>query len=97
MPRVKKHGNQLTLPDDLREALSSAEEDELEAEVVQDGVLVRSSASTRRGSALARIHQAQQAVRLSPELDAMSPQERDEMIVEEVKAYRKEQGQKDHA
>lgn len=95
MPMVKKHGNQLTLPDELREALSSASDDELEAEVVEEGVLVRSSASTRRKVALDRIHKAQASVRLSRELSSLSPEQRDAMIVEEVKAYRRERRQQD--
>jgi hypothetical protein len=37
MPTVKIKGNQLTLPDDLRQALTSAEDDLIDAEEVEQG------------------------------------------------------------
>ena len=86
MSRVKIRRNQLTLPDELRQVLSSADEDELEAELVEGGVLLRPSREARRRAALERIHRAQASVRLSPELAALSPEERERRIVELLEA-----------
>ena len=86
MTRVKMRRNQLTLPEELRRALSNADEDELDAELVEGGVLVRPSKEARRRAALERIHKAQASVRLARELEALSPEERDRKIVELVEA-----------
>ena len=48
MPKVSIHGNQLTLPDDLREILTSAEDDSLDAEEVDEGILLKRSPPHRR-------------------------------------------------
>jgi bifunctional DNA-binding transcriptional regulator/antitoxin component of YhaV-PrlF toxin-antitoxin module len=63
MPRVKITGNRLTLPDELRQALTSAEDDLIEAEEVEQGVLLRRSPAARRGAALRQIRTAQRNVR----------------------------------
>jgi len=63
MPRVKITGNQLILPDDLRQALTSAEDDLLDAEEVEQGVLLRRSPAARRHAALRQIRAAQRKVR----------------------------------
>ncbi len=91
MPRVKVRQNQLTLPDELRRALSSADEDELDAELVEDGVLLRPSAEARRRAALEDIRAAQAGVRLSPELEAMSPEEAERAIAEMLEADKAEE------
>jgi len=39
MPKVTIHGNQLILPDDLRDVLTFAENDPLDAEEVDEGIL----------------------------------------------------------
>jgi hypothetical protein len=49
MPNVKIHGNQLTLPEDLRQVLTSSEDDEIEAEEVEEGVLLKRSPAARKG------------------------------------------------
>lgn len=90
MPRVKIHENQLTLPDELRQALSSANEDELDAELVEGGVLLRPSSAARRKAAREAIRAIQQRVRRAPELDAMSPEEEEEMIAELLAADKAE-------
>jgi len=63
MATVKIKGNQLTLPDDLRQAVASAEDDVIEAEVVEQGVLLRRSPAARRTAALRQIRAAQRNVR----------------------------------
>ena len=63
MATVKIRGNQLTLPDDLRQALASAEDDVIEAEVVEQRVLLPRSPAARRTAALRQIRAAQRNVR----------------------------------
>ena len=63
MPKVLIHGNQLTLPDDLREALVSAEDDALDAEEVDEGILLKRSPAARRKAGLADLRVAQGGVR----------------------------------
>lgn len=68
MPKVQVHGNQLTLPDDLRQVLTAAEDDAIEAEQVEDGVLLKRSLRARRLAGLADIRTAQAGVRyIGPE------------------------------
>ncbi len=82
MPRVAVHHNQLTLPDELRDAVHLGEDDYFEAEVVEEGILLKPSPEARRRAALARIEKAQASVRLSPELQALSPEEFEEKVAE---------------
>jgi bifunctional DNA-binding transcriptional regulator/antitoxin component of YhaV-PrlF toxin-antitoxin module len=63
MPRIAVHHRQLTLPDELSEALHLTDEDYLEAEVVEEGVLLKPSPEAKRRAALAGIREAQAAVR----------------------------------
>ncbi len=86
MPRVKVHRNQLTLPEDLRRALHLADEDYVDAELVEDGILLKPSRKARRRAALADIRAAQAGVRPSPEMAALSPTEREQAIAELLEA-----------
>ena len=86
MPRVKIHHNQLTLPDELRRALHVADDDYFEAELTEEGVLLKPSPEARRRAGLADIRAAQAGVRLSPELAAMSPEEAEQAIAEMLEA-----------
>lgn len=63
MPKVSVHGNQLTLPNDLRQTLTSAENDSLDAEEVDEGILLKRSPSARRKAGIADTHDAQAGVR----------------------------------
>jgi bifunctional DNA-binding transcriptional regulator/antitoxin component of YhaV-PrlF toxin-antitoxin module len=65
MPKVQVHGNQVTLPEDLRMLLTSAGDDAIEAEEVEEGVLLKPSAATRRRAGLAEIRRAQSGVQHS--------------------------------
>ena len=68
MPKVAVHHEQLTLPKELSDALHLAEEDYLEAEVVEGGLLLKPSPEAKRRAALAGVRQAQASVRyLGPE------------------------------
>jgi bifunctional DNA-binding transcriptional regulator/antitoxin component of YhaV-PrlF toxin-antitoxin module len=88
VPTVALRDGRLTLPDELREAYHIGEDDHVEAEPVDGGILLRPSPEARRRAALARIRRAQASVRMAPELEAMSPEEREREIaamVEEVR------------
>jgi bifunctional DNA-binding transcriptional regulator/antitoxin component of YhaV-PrlF toxin-antitoxin module len=88
MPTVALRDGRLTLPDELREAYHIGEDDHVEAEPVDGGILLRPSPEARRRAALARVRRAQASVRMAPELEAMSPEEREREIaamVEEVR------------
>jgi hypothetical protein len=60
---VQVHGNQLTLPDDLRRVPTNTENDTIEAEEVDEGVLLKRSPAARRKAGLADIRAAQAEVR----------------------------------
>ena len=63
MPKVSIHGNQLTLPEDLRAKLATADDDFLDAEEVDEGILLRRSDAARREVGWADIEQARAGVR----------------------------------
>jgi bifunctional DNA-binding transcriptional regulator/antitoxin component of YhaV-PrlF toxin-antitoxin module len=62
MSKVQIHGNQVTLPDDLRKVLTNATEDAIEAEEVEEGVLLKRSDAVRRSAGLADLRRAQSGV-----------------------------------
>ena len=94
MPRVKIHHSQLTLPDELRRALSVADEQERDAELVEEGILVKPSPEARRRAGLADIRAVQAGVRLSPELAAMSPEEAEQAISQMLAADKADEAAK---
>ena len=63
MPKVHVHGNQITLTDELRDALTTAADDAIEAEEVDDGVLLKRSPAARRSAGLADLRAAQSGVK----------------------------------
>jgi len=63
MPKVSIRGNQVTLPDELREALTSAKDDSLDAEEVDEGILLRRSPAARRKAGFADLAAARAGVR----------------------------------
>jgi bifunctional DNA-binding transcriptional regulator/antitoxin component of YhaV-PrlF toxin-antitoxin module len=63
MPKVHVHGNQITLPDELRTVLTTATDDAIEAEEVDDGILLKRSPEARRSAGLADLRAAQAGVR----------------------------------
>ena len=63
MPKVRLHGNQLTLPDELRRYLTVAGDDAIDAEEVDEGVLLKRSPAAQRAAGLADIRAAQSGVR----------------------------------
>jgi AbrB family looped-hinge helix DNA binding protein len=90
MARVKIEDSRITLPSEVRRALHVGENDFVEFEVVEQGVLLKPSDKDRREEAWRRIEEAQRSVRyIGPEPEP-SQAEIDQMIVEEVKAARRE-------
>lgn len=82
MPKVSIHGNQLTLPDDLREALTTQPDDALDAEVVDEGILLRRSASARRQAGWADIEEARAGVRYTGPRKDMTAEEEEQYIAD---------------
>ncbi|MBI3796067.1 MAG: AbrB/MazE/SpoVT family DNA-binding domain-containing protein [Deltaproteobacteria bacterium] len=81
---------QLTLPVDLRRQFNLAEGDYVEAQAVKDGILLKPVSVVERQKAgkallklLTRVHAKQPVSKLSDD-------EQEQLIVKEVKAYRKE-------
>jgi bifunctional DNA-binding transcriptional regulator/antitoxin component of YhaV-PrlF toxin-antitoxin module len=89
VPKVSIHGNQLTLPDDLREALASAEDDILDAEEVDEGLLLKRSPSARRKAGLADMRAAQAGVRYIGPLPRPSAEEEEQQIADMLYAEKK--------
>jgi bifunctional DNA-binding transcriptional regulator/antitoxin component of YhaV-PrlF toxin-antitoxin module len=93
MTKVHVHGNQVTLPDDLRSVLTSAIEDAIEAEEVEEGVLLKRSPATRRSAGLADIRRAQSGVRyVGPEPRPSAEQE--EQLIADMLAADKVDGRR---
>jgi len=87
--KVKRFA-QVTLPPDLRKRFNLAEGDYLEAEAVREGILLKPVSVVERqkaGKALAKllalVHAKQPPSKVSPE-------EEEEWIAREVKAFRKQ-------
>ena len=86
MPKVSIHGNQLTLPDELREALTTAEDDALDAEEVVEGILLKRSPSARRKAGLAHLREAQSGVGYTGPLPRPSAEEEEQWIADALYA-----------
>src|SRR3954454_17363563 len=86
MPKVSIKGNQLTLPDELRQALTTAEDDSLDAEEVIEGILLRRSPSARRKAGLANLREAQSGVRYAGPLPRPSTEEEEQCIADTLYA-----------
>ncbi len=91
MLKVSIHGNQLTLPDALREALTTAEDDSIEAEQVDEGILLKPSPSARRKAAWADIEAARAGVRYVGPQSRPSAEEEEEWIADALYAEKLEE------
>ena len=91
MPRVKIRYNQLTLPEELRRAFHIADEDVLDAEAVEEGILLKPSPEARRRAGLALIHEAQAGVRYIGPEPRPSPEEEERIIADLLEADRAEE------
>jgi bifunctional DNA-binding transcriptional regulator/antitoxin component of YhaV-PrlF toxin-antitoxin module len=90
MSKVHVHGNQVTLPDDLRNVLTSADDDAIEAEEVLEGVLLKRSPAARRTQALANLRVAQAGVRYVGPEPRPSDEEEERQIAEMLAADKAE-------
>jgi AbrB family looped-hinge helix DNA binding protein len=86
-------GGQVTLPAKVREELKLAHGDYLEAEVVEDGILLKPVSDVERQQALEQMLAAKARVRPASEQAKKSPEEQEREIFEEVKAMRREYAQ----
>ena len=82
MPKVSIHGNQLTLPDELREALTTQTDDTFDAEEVVEGILLKRSASARRKAGLAHLRSAQAGVGYAGPLPRPGAEEEEQWIAD---------------
>ncbi len=82
MPKVPVHGNQVTLPEDLRNVLTSAADDAIEAEEVEDGILLKRSPAARRGAGLADVRRAQSGVRYVGSIPRPPAEEEEQQIAD---------------
>lgn len=83
-------GGQVTLPAAVRQKLKLAQGDYLEAEVVENGVLLRPVSDAERQKAWQRVLDAPKSVRYIGPEPRPSPEEEEEMIFEAVEAARHE-------
>lgn len=86
-----RSGDRLTLPEDLRQVLTSAETDSVEAEEVDEGVLLRRSQKTRRNTALADIRAAQAGVSSAGAEPRPNPGEEERQIADFLEADKADQ------
>lgn len=89
--------SQITLPAELRRQFGLAEGDYLEAQTTSEGILLKPVTVVERQKAgkallklLDRVHAKQPASKLTD-------QEQEQLIVKEIKAYRKEKQRRHHA
>lgn len=89
--------SQITLPAELRRQFGLAEGDYLEAQATNEGILLKPVTVVERKKAgkallklLARVHAKQPA-------STLSDQEQEQLIVKEIKAYRKAKQRRTHA
>lgn len=90
MPLVRvKEKFQVTIPNELREALHLAVGDILEATVEHDNIVLKPKAVVDRRQAWAKMERAMASVKDLAPNPKQSPQEQEEEITEIVKEYRK--------
>lgn len=85
-------GGQVTLPAELRQKLQVKEGDYLEAEVVENGMLLKPVAFVSREQAWKAIREAQQSVRYIGPEPRPSLEDEEEQIYEIVREFREDHG-----
>jgi AbrB family looped-hinge helix DNA binding protein len=85
-------GGQVTLPAELRQKLQVKEGDYLEAEVVENGMLLKPVAFVSRERAWKAIREAQQSVRYIGPEPRPNPEDEEEQIYEIVREFREDHG-----
>lgn len=89
--KLKLHGNQLTLPEDLRQVLASSEDDAIEAEEVEEGVLLKRSPAAQRKAALEDIRTAQRGVGYAGPEPRPTPEQEEQEIADMLAADKAEE------
>ena len=89
--------SQITLPVELRRQFGLAEGDYLEAQAVKDGILLKPVSVVEREKARKELARVLKEVHAKQPPSKLSPQEQEEWIAKEVKAFRKEKQPKHHA
>lgn len=80
---------QITLPAELRKKFNLSEGDYLEAEIVEEGILLKPVAVIEREKAWEKVFQAMDSVQDTQANHKQSPKAQEEEIAKEVKAFRK--------
>lgn len=86
--RLRKEA-QLTLPAPVRRALKVEEGDYLEAEIVEDGVLLKPVTIAHRKQAWESVMKAAKSVKDTKPKRKRQPKSDEEAIVREIKAHRR--------
>ncbi|MSQ48633.1 MAG: AbrB/MazE/SpoVT family DNA-binding domain-containing protein [Deltaproteobacteria bacterium] len=86
---------QVTLPAELRKQFNLVEEDYLEAEVLKEGILLKPVTVIERQKAGKALVQLLKRVHARQPDKGLSSEEQEDLIVEEVKASRKEKHRRD--
>ncbi len=81
---------QVTLPPDLRKRFNLAEGDYLEAEVVEEGILLKPVSVVERRKAGKALVKLLERVHAKQPPSKLSPKEQEEEIAREIKTFRKE-------
>jgi AbrB family looped-hinge helix DNA binding protein len=89
--------SQITLPAELRRQFGLAEGDYLEAQAVKEGILLKPVSVVDRQKAGHALNKLIDRVHAKQPASKLSPQEQEEWIAQEVKAFRKDKRAKRHA
>lgn len=98
MPLVKiKRFAQVTLPPDVRKKFNLAEGDYLEAEAVEDGILLKPVTVVEKKRAWKELFAVIDKVAARAPKSRKTPKQEEEEIAQIIKEYRKESRKKTHA
>jgi AbrB family looped-hinge helix DNA binding protein len=84
-------GGQVTLPAEVRQKLKLTQGDYLEAEVVENGVLLKPVSDVEQESAWQRVLEAPKSVRYVGPEPRPTPEEEEEWLAQQIKAARLEE------
>ena len=98
MAKAKIRDGKLTIPlsAEVQEKLDLRDGDEVEAHIFQGSAILRPATAKARGRAWERIFSIMDQVQLRPGQPEMSPEEVEQLIVDEVKAVRQAQRDRQH-
>jgi len=98
MPKAEIRDGKLAIPltEEIRQKLDLREGDEVEARILEGAVILRPALAGARERAWERIFSIIDQVQLRPEQPAMTAEQVEQMIVDEVKAVRRAQRDRPH-